>query len=87
MRQQAANVVGLVGDADKGLPALNEAYKSEKDVNTKGCIDFARAQLKARLGVKEASAPAVSTPTATGTKAKPKAKKKKTAPKPAAAAP
>jgi HEAT repeat protein len=57
-RQQAANTISLVGDEKSGLKALNEAFAAEKDPNAKGVIDFARAQLKARLGMKDQQKPA-----------------------------
>jgi len=90
LRQQAAGILGMVGDKDKALPALEKAFSGEKDVSTKQMIDFARAQLKARLGVKEPPPAAVapSTGTAAGLapagaakpskKPAPKTKKKKT---------
>jgi HEAT repeat protein len=54
IRSQAAVVAGQMGDADAGLPALEAAFAAETDPNTKSVIDFSRAQLKARLGIKAA---------------------------------
>jgi HEAT repeat protein len=62
IRQQAANTIAAVGDERSGLKALNEAFAAEKDANAKAVIDFARAQLKARLGLKEAAKPAQAAP-------------------------
>ena len=59
LRQQGAQVVGALGDQQAGLKALDDSFQSEKDPATKQMIDLARAQLKARLGVRE-SAPTVS---------------------------
>ena len=73
-RQQAAAVVGMIGDEKKGLPALNKAFAAEGDANTKRVMDFSRAQLKARLGVKVEASPVVSTGTAVSP---PPVKKKK----------
>ncbi len=55
-RQLAATAIGQVGDA-KGLAALDLAKSAEKDANTKGVIEFARAQLASRVGAVEKPKP------------------------------
>jgi HEAT repeat protein len=53
VRQQAANVLGEIGSKDKALPALEKAYTGESHPAAKQVLQFALAQLKARLGIKE----------------------------------
>jgi len=72
-RQQGANILGLVGDAKTGLPALEAAWTAEKEPQTKAVIDFARAQLKSRLGLKNSVIGGVEPPSPK-TKGKPKPK-------------
>lgn len=78
LRQQAAAVIGMVGDEKKGLATLNKAFAGEKDLNTQRVLDFARTQLKARLGIKadaaSSSEVAAVKPAAEKTPAKPAAK-------------
>lgn len=48
LKNQALNVVGLVGDAHS-LQYVEEMYAAEQDPTTKGMLDFTRQRLQARL--------------------------------------
>jgi HEAT repeat protein len=63
VRGAAAEAVGMIGDAQTGLPALDKAFALEADPNTRGIIDFARGQLRARLHLQPAAAAAPAAPT------------------------
>lgn len=60
-RQQGSQIVGMLGDEAGGLKALNAAFEKEQDPGTKQMLDLSRAQLKARLGIRE-PAPAAPPP-------------------------
>ncbi len=48
LKNQALNVVGMVGDAHS-LQYVEEMYAAEQDPTTKGMLDFTRQRLQARL--------------------------------------
>ena len=87
VRQRAANVVALVGDKAKGVPALDAALAAEKDAPARMMLEMARTQLYARHGLPvPKSAPAAKPAVAPATKPTVKPAVKSTA-KPAAPKP